>query len=303
MPQTLGQLLAQSHTVIYDGATGTFLQKLGLPIGTAPETWVLNNAALVFSAAEAYVNAGAQMLLTCTFGGTAFRLRDAGLQARAHEINLRAAQLAKQAARGRALVVGNIGPLGYLALSLGALSYADAVNQFTAQAGALVEGGVDLFHIETMSDLGEMQAAIHGVRQVSPLPILVTLSFDSQGKTLTGVLPAQAARELTRWQVDALGANCGSGPWDMTNLLREMHEAAPGIPLIAKPNAGAPEIRVGQHVYPVEPAHFALLAREWVRAGARIIGGCCGTTPEYIAAISMELSRTTTPPHRQVVIQ
>ena len=303
MPLTLSELLNKSRPIVYDGATGTFLRKLGLPVGAAPETWVLNNAAMVFSAAEAYVNAGAQMILTCTFGGTEFRLREAGLELQAYEINRQAAQLAKEAARGRALIVGDIGPLGYLALSLGALSYTEAVSQFTVQAEALGEGGVDLFHIETMSDLKEMQAAIQGVRQASALPIFVTLSFDTQGKTLTGTMPAQAAQELTRWKVAAIGANCGNGPWETANILREMHRVAPETPLIAKPNAGLPERRANETVYPVDPARFALLVRDWVRADAKIIGGCCGTTPEYIAAINAELGNAAPPAHRQVMIQ
>jgi 5-methyltetrahydrofolate--homocysteine methyltransferase len=302
MPLTLNELFNQARPILYDGATGTFLRKLGLPRGAAPETWVLNNAAMVFAAAEAYVNAGSQMILTCTFGGTEFRLRGAGLDSRAHEINRRAAQLAKEAAHGRALVVGDIGPLGYLALSLGMLSYSDAVGQFTGQARALAEGGVDLFHIETMSDVKEMQAAIQGVRQASTLPTFVTLSFDTQGKTLTGLTPAHAAQELTRWHVDAIGANCGSAPEDTANILREMRGVVPETPLIAKPNAGLPEDRASETVYPVDPARFGLLAREWVRADAKIIGGCCGTTPEYIAAMRAEVGNTT-PTHRQVIIR
>jgi 5-methyltetrahydrofolate--homocysteine methyltransferase len=303
MSLTIDQLLAQNRPIVYDGATGTFLRKLGLPRGVAPESWVLDNAAMVFAAAEAYVNAGAQMILTCTFGGTAFRLRDAELHTRAYEINQRAARLAKEAARDRALVVGSIGPLGYLAVTLGALSYADAVAEFAAQAQALADGGVDLFHIETMSDRQETRAAIQGVRQVSALPIFVTLSFDTQGKTLTGVTPAQAAQELARERVNAIGANCGNGPWDLPNILREMHRVAPEIPLIAKPNAGTPEYRGAEIIYPVDPARFALLARDWIRADAKIIGGCCGTTPEYVATINAELGNAPPPAHRQVLIQ
>ncbi|MCI0476101.1 MAG: homocysteine S-methyltransferase family protein, partial [Anaerolineales bacterium] len=251
----------------------------------------------------AYVNAGAQMILTCTFGGTAFRLRDAGLETRAYEINRQAAQLAKQAARDRALVVGDIGPLGYLAVTLGALSYAETVSEFAAQAQALADGGVDLFHIETMSDPKEVRAAIQGVRQVSPLPIFVTWSFDEQGKTLTGMTPAQAAQELARAPVNAIGVNCGKGPWEMANILREMHRVAPDLPLIAKPNAGTPESRGAETVYPVDPTRFARFARDWIRADAKIIGGCCGTTPEYITAINAEFGNAAPPPHRQVMIQ
>lgn len=303
MPPTLEQLLTQNRPILYDGATGTFLRQLGLPRGIAPERWVLDNAAMVFAAAEAYVNAGAQMILTCTFGGTAFRLRDAGLAARAYAINHHAAQIAKRAARARALVVGDIGPLGYLTLTLGTLSYNDAVSEFAAQAQALADGGVDLFHLETMSDLKEVRAALQGIRRVSALPIFVTLSFDEQGKTLTGVSPAHAAQELARWNVAAIGANCGKGPWEIASILREMRRAAPDVPLIAKPNAGLPEYRGAEIVYPVDPARFALLARDWIRADAKIIGGCCGTTPEYIAALNAELGNTAPPAHRQVVIQ
>ncbi|MCX7838217.1 MAG: homocysteine S-methyltransferase family protein [Anaerolineae bacterium] len=303
MSATFEQLLAQNRPILYDGATGTWLRKLGLPRGIAPERWVLDNAAMVFAAAEAYVNAGAQMILTCTFGGTAFRLRDAGLERHAYDINRQAAQIAKQAARDRALVVGDVGPLGYLPVTLGAISYKEAVHQFADQARALADGGVDLFHIETVNDFKELRAAIAGIRDVSTLPILVTWSFSEQGKTLTGITPAQAARETMNLGVAAIGANCGNGPWEMTNILREMHRVAPDLPLIAKPNAGIPEHRGADLIYPVDAARFALLARDWVRAGVKIIGGCCGTTPEYIAAINVELGNTTLPAHRQVTIQ
>ncbi len=285
----LQDLLTQRRPILADGATGTFLQQLGLPLGTAPEVWVLEQPALVFAAAEAYVNAGAQIILTCTFGATAARLQEAGLAARAKEINQRAVQLAREAARGRALVAGSIGPLGRLQLALGMVTYAEAVSQFAEQASALAEGGVDLLQIESMSDLREMQAAIQGVRGVTPLPIFATLSFDTNGKTLLGVTPAQAARELAQLDVAAMGANCGHGPWDVAAILREMREAAASATLIAKPNAGVPMLQAGKPVYPVPPMHYATLARDWVRAGAKIIGGCCGTTPEYIAAMRQSL--------------
>lgn len=287
--QTIHDLLAQHRPIIGDGATGTLLQQFGLPIGTAPETWVLEQPALVFAAAEAYVNVGAQIILTCTFGGTAARLRDAGLADQAREINQRAAQLAKEAARGRALVAGSIGPIGNLPLALIAMSYAEAVHQFADQARALAEGGVDLLQIESMSDLRETQAAIQGARSETDLPIFATMSFDTNGKTSMGVTPAQAAQELTRLGVTALGANCGHGPWDVAAILREMRDAVANATLIAKPNAGTPMLSKDKAVYPVAPAHFALLARDWVRAGAKIIGGCCGTTPEYIAAIRADI--------------
>lgn len=289
MPNKFEALLAQNRIIIHDGATGTLLQQLGLPLHQAPETWVLENPAMVYTAAESYVNAGADIILTCTFGGTETRLREAGLGAQMLEINQRAAQLAQEASRGRALVAGSIGPLGRMQLTLGGMSYAEAVDQFAAQAHALSLGGVDLFQIESFSDLQEIQAAIEGVRQVSPLPIFASMSFDTQGKTLLGITPMLAAKELARLGVNVIGANCGKGPWDVASIIREMRAAAPGAILLAKPNAGVPQIVGGVPTYPIDPARFALFARDWVRAGARIIGACCGSTPKHIEALRAQL--------------
>lgn len=290
MARSLNDLLAEKRVILYDGATGTLLQQFGLPSRQAPESWVLENAAFVYAAAEAYVNAGSDIILTCTFGGTAARLQDAGLEAKAFEINQTAAQLAKEAARGRALVAGSIGPLGKLQLKLGGMTHAEAIDQFASQAHALALGGVDLFQVESFSDLQEIQAAIEGVRQVSALPIFATMSFDTQGKTLLGITPTGAVNELLRLGAFAVGANCGSGPWDMAGILREMHSAAPTAMLIAKPNAGLPEIRKGKATYSIDAARFATFARDWVRAGARIVGGCCGSTPKYIEALKEQIT-------------
>jgi len=290
MSKTLTDLLAQKTPVIYDGATGTFLQKMGLPMRQAPESWVLDQPASVFAAASAYVNVGAQIILTCTFGGTALRLLESGLDAHAYEINQRAAELAKQAAEDRALVAGSMGPIGQLPLAFGTLTHAEAVEQFAEQARALADGGVDLLSIESMSDIAEILAAIEGARRAVDLPIFATMSFDTNGKTLTGVTPTLAARELLNARVAAFGANCGRGPEDVAAIIQEMHRAARDAVLIAKPNAGLPEIRAGQAVYNVPPARFARFARDWVRAGARVIGGCCGTTPQHIAAVREALT-------------
>ncbi len=302
MTLTLPELLVQRTPIIFDGATGTFLQEMGLPLRQAPESWVLDQPANVFAAAEAYVNAGSQIILTCTFGGTALRLLQAGLDARAYEINVRAAQLAKQAANGRALVAGSIGPLGQLPLMLGTLTYQEAVEQFADQARALSEGGVDLFSIESMSDISEIKAAIEGARRADDRPIFASMSFDTNGKTLAGITPTLAARELMNAPVAAFGANCGHGPEDVTAVLQEMRRATRDAVLIAKPNAGIPEIRTGKAVYNVPPARFAMFAREWIRADARIIGGCCGTNPQYIAAIHDALNPSKSPSSRQQLI-
>ncbi len=285
----LDELLAQNRVLIHDGATGTFLQQFGLPMHQAPESWVLENPAAIFAAAEAYVNAGSDIILTCSFGGTSARLQENKLADHAHEINRNAAQIAKEAAKDRALVAGSIGPLGRLQLILGGMTYAEAVDQFAVQAESLAFGGVDAFQVESFSDLQEIQAAIEGVRQVSNLPIIASMSFETQGKTLTGITPTVAAKELARLGASVIGANCGHGPWDMASIIREMHNAVPTAYLLAKPNAGIPELIGGTPSYTIEPARFALLGRDWVRAGARIVGGCCGSTPKFIQALRNEL--------------
>jgi 5-methyltetrahydrofolate--homocysteine methyltransferase len=302
MDKSVRDLLGQRAPIIYDGATGTFLQQLGMHVRQSPEAMVLEQPTLVLTAAEAYVNAGSQIILTCTFGGTAVRLLEAGLDARAYEINVRAAQLAKQAAGDRAFVAGSIGPLGKLPLAFGALTYPDAVDQFADQARALVDGGVDLIAIESMSDLQEIVAAIEGVRRITKLPVFASMSFDTNGRTLLGITPTLAARELLMKGVDAVGANCGHGPEDVAGIIREMRQSARDMVLIAKPNAGIPEVRPEGIIYPNDPVRFANYAREWVRAGANIIGGCCGSTPKHIATVKEAIAPQASLPHRQQMI-
>ncbi len=295
MRPTFAELLAQPSPILYDGATGTLLQAFDLPMNTAPEKWVLENPASIYIAAEAYVNAGSQIILTCTFGGTAVRLVQAGLDDQAEEINRRAVELAKDAAGERALVAGSMGPLGRLAVTLAEITFPDAVEQFAQQAQALAGAGVDLLQVESMSDLQEVRAAVEGIRQVTELPIFVTLSFDTDGATLVGTTPLLAARELAGLGVAAMGANCGSGPENMAAILSEMRQAAPDAVLIAKPNAGLPAIRGGEAVYSIEPEPFAIYALEWIKAGAKIVGGCCGTTPRYIEQMRKRIAELRPP--------
>lgn len=285
MKPNIRDLLAQRKPIVFDGATATLLRARGLPKHDLPETWVLNDAIQVFAVAQSYVNAGAQIISTCTFNATTFALRSADLDARADEINRRAVELARDAAKDRACVAGTIGPLGELALAMNLLTYVEAVSAYTDQARSLVDAGVDLLYIETMSDLQETRAAIEGARRVTDLPIFVTMSFDTEGRTALGVPPDVAAQVLVDLKVDALGANCGRGPEPLSAILRAMQRADPKIPLIAKPNTGNPSERLGGAPLPIDPARFAVHAREWIRAGAKILGGCCGTAPEHIAAL------------------
>jgi len=280
--------------LVADGATGTMLQKAGLPPGAAPERWNLENPDAVRALHRSYVDAGADLILTNTFGGSAVRLRREGLNEQAAAVNRTAARLAREVAEsavGRAVwVVGDIGPTGQMIAPLGDLAYEDAATAFAEQARALADGGVDVVLIETMSDLNEVQAAIEGVRKVTDLPLLVTMSFDTKGRTMMGVKPERAATTLQSLGVDAIGANCGRTLTETLEAVLRMRQVAPEARLMAKPNAGLPHAEGGDLVYDVTPAVMADYARRFVaEAGVKIFGGCCGSTPDHIRAIAAAL--------------
>lgn len=281
----------ESHKIlIADGATGTTLQKAGLPAGTAPERWNLENPDAVRALHRGYIEAGADMVLTNTFGGTSIRLKREGLQDRAAEINRVATALAREVAGESVLVVGDIGPTGEMMAPLGTLTHEEAVASFAQQAGALAESGVDAILVETMSDLAEVQAAVEGVRQVTDLPLLVTMSFDTKGRTMMGVKPDRAARTLASLGVDVMGANCGRTLTETLEAVLKMREAVPEAVLMAKPNAGLPHAEGGDLVYDVTPEVMAEYGRRFVdEAGIVIFGGCCGSTAEHIRAVAQAL--------------
>jgi 5-methyltetrahydrofolate--homocysteine methyltransferase len=279
--------LNQKSVLVADGATGTMLQKAGLPLGAAPERWNLENPDAVRALYQAYLDAGADLILTNTFGGTPARLERNNLQGQVHAVNLAAAQLAREIVGDRALVIGDIGPTGQFLEPLGTLSHADAVSGFAAQAAALVEGGADAILIETMSDLGEATAAIEGARQVTNLPILVTMSFDTKGRTMMGVKPEKAAQTLWAMGVAVIGANCGRTLSETLDAVVKMRATVPEAVLMAKPNAGLPHAEGGDLVYDVTPEIMAEYAQRFVaEAGVKIFGGCCGSTPEHIRAVA-----------------
>jgi 5-methyltetrahydrofolate--homocysteine methyltransferase len=279
--------LKSSRVIVADGAMGTMLQSVGLPVGASPEAWLLENPDRVCGVHRAYVEAGADLILTCTFGGTRARLKRPGLSDRVAEVNRRAVEVAREAAEDQTYVAGDIGPLGEFLAPIGKITYEQAVDIFAEQAGALAEAGVDVLYIETMSDLNEAQAAVEGAQQVSSgVPITITLSFDRNGWTNMGVSPEQAARTLLAMGVDGIGANCGATLEMTEGALAKMHEVAPQAILIAKPNAGKPRMVNRDEVYDATPADMAEYARKFVALGARIVGGCCGSTPEHIQAIA-----------------
>jgi 5-methyltetrahydrofolate--homocysteine methyltransferase len=287
------ELLARATPIVADGPMGTRLAELGLPAGDAPERWVLEPAgqAAVRSVHRAYREAGAQLLLTNTFGANPSRLALHGMSRNIDEINRTAAQLARSEAWPGVVVAGSMGPTGEFLAPLGTLSFADAVAGFARQAAALADGDVDVLWIETLSDLEEARAAIEGVRQGAPhLPVVVTLAFGAGGATMMGVRPTEAVAVLFDLGVRAAGANCGTGSAEAEHALAAMHAARPALPLVGKPNAGVPRLEQGVTVYPETPADLAAAVGRMRAAGATIVGVCCGGTPEHVRAIATALA-------------
>jgi 5-methyltetrahydrofolate--homocysteine methyltransferase len=279
------QRLVSDDVLIADGATGTMLQAAGLPTGTPGEVWVLERPEEIMRLHRAYVEAGSQIILTSTFGGTRARLKAAGLDVQVSEINRHAAELARQVAGDDVYVAGDIGPTGEMMAPIGSLTYEAAVELFAEQAQALAAGGADCIYIETMSDLNEARAAVEGARQGCDLPVFCTFSFDTHGRTSMGISPAQAAQAMAALGVLATGANCGHAPEEVLDFLPQMRQAAPDAYLIAKPNAGVPRMVKRQVVYDATPERMAELALRYVDLEARIVGTCCGSSPAHIAAI------------------
>jgi 5-methyltetrahydrofolate--homocysteine methyltransferase len=283
--------LSQPGILIADGATGTTLQKADLPPGAAPERWNLENPDAIRAMHRGYVEAGSDLILTNTFGGSRPRLAMEGLDGQVREVNLTAARLAREVAGDRVLVLGDIGPTGQLMRPMGTLTYDDAVAFFAEQAAALAEGGVDAMLIETMSDLNEAKAAVEGVRRATDLPVLVTMSFDTNGRTMMGVKPADAAKTLWAMGVDAVGANCGRSLSENLEAVRQMREALPEATLMAKPNAGLPRMEGMQAVYDLTPEVMADYALEFAALDIKVFGGCCGSTSEHIHAAAQALRK------------
>jgi 5-methyltetrahydrofolate--homocysteine methyltransferase len=289
----LGEYLEQGNLLIADGATGTMLQSLGLPAGAAPELWNVERPDAVRTLHQAYLDAGSGVILTNTFGGSRLKLDRVGsLGERCAELNQAAARLAKETAGDSAYVAGDIGPTGELMEPYGLLSYTEVVDVFAQQAQALVDGGADLIWVETMSDLSEAKAAVEAAHKVTDLPVFCSLSFGASGRTMMGVAPAQAVETLWPLGLTAIGANCGEGVGVIELVLPQMHATlqelvgAGTYPLIAKPNAGLPRLVDGETVFDLGPAELAAYLPRFVEWGAQVIGACCGSSPEHIAALT-----------------
>ncbi|MEM9464991.1 MAG: betaine--homocysteine S-methyltransferase [Actinomycetota bacterium] len=291
----LTELIAERGVLLVDGATGTQLMAAGLEAGDAPERLNLDRPEAVYGLHESYVNAGSDIVLTNTFGGSAFRLKLHKLDDRVVEINREAARHARHVVdqlERRVLVAGSMGPTGELLAPLGALEPAVAAAGFADQAKGLTEGGADVLWIETMSSMEEIEAAIEGARSASDLPIAVTLSFDTAGRTMMGVDGATAGRRLAELQVDAIGANCGNNLVDTEAAVDQMVAVAGDIPVICKANAGIPQWRGAELVYSGTPDVAAAHADRVRNRGATIIGGCCGNEPVHLARMRAVLDGT-----------
>jgi 5-methyltetrahydrofolate--homocysteine methyltransferase len=310
------ELLASDGPIIADGGMGTMLMAAGLLFGDPPEQWNVlpEKQGHVRAIHRGYLDAGAQIILTNTFGGSPFRLKLHNLHGQVFELNRAAAELARAEAGDR-VVAGDIGPSGELFEPMGALTYDAAVAGFAAQAAGLAAGGVDVLWIETMSDLNEVRAAVAGAREAAPeLPVVATMTFDTRGFTMMGVSPADAVIALAELGLAAAGGNCGNGPDEIEGVIHGMRTALAGsrqatgdsvesgallisnprspiprFPLIAKSNAGMPEIVDGRAVYSGTPEVMAEYARRVRALGADIIGACCGSSPDHIRALAQAL--------------
>jgi 5-methyltetrahydrofolate--homocysteine methyltransferase len=293
MTDRLTPLLAERPWLLADGATGSNLFDRGLVSGDAPELWNVEHPERVADLQRAFVAAGADIILTNTFGGTRYRLKLHRAEARVAELNETAARLSRgEAARaGRTVLVGgSIGPTGEILAPLGSLSLEDARAAFAEQAAALAAGGADILWIETMSSIEETEAAIAGARTTG-LPVVATLSFDTNGRTMMGVTPSELAGLHRRHALAACGSNCGIGPSELVACIVNLATASdPDAILVAKANCGIPRYIDGAIRFDGTPELMAEYARLSLDAGARIIGGCCGTTPDHLRIMRAALA-------------
>lgn len=282
--------LNRGEILVADGATGSNLQRMGLRPGQPPEDLIIDNPDILLKLEGSFVEAGSDIILTCTFGGTRMRMKDSKYQDRAPEVNMRAAELARKAASARegVMVAGSMGPVGGLLKPYGPLEAEEVKATFAEQAKALTEGGVDLLLIETMFSFEETTAAFEGAKSVSDLPIVVSFSYDRGTRTMMGIKPKDVIKKYSEMGAVVIGANCGTTLENMEAVVKEYAATLPNFPLWVKPNAGVPhmDIETEQGVYDMTPEDMGNYAKKYVELGAKIVGGCCGNTPEHVAAIA-----------------
>jgi len=278
----------KENIMILDGATGTELQKRGMPKGVCPEKWVVENPDVIIDVQREYVNAGSNAVYTCTFGGNRMKLEEFGLQDKTVEINAQLARISRKAVGDNAFVVGDLAPTGKFVRPFGDMPFETCVEVYKEQVKGLLEGGVDFFVIETMMDIQEARAALIAVKESCDLPVCVSMTFDETGKTLMGTDPITALITLQSLGADAVGCNCSTGPKDMLKIIKAMKPYAL-VPLLAKPNAGLPKLIDGKTVFDMGVEEYGTYVEEFVKSGVNLLGGCCGTSPLYIKEIKKNL--------------
>ena len=279
------ELLESDHITVFDGAMGTMLYSKGVYINRSYDELNLTNPDLVREVYEEYIRAGAEIIETNTFGASAHKLQQYGLEGSLRLINVAAARIARQAAGERCYVAGAIGPLGLRIEPYGPTSFDEAKDLFKEQAEALLEGGVDLFVLETFSDISEIQQAMRAVRELCDLPIVTQMTIQNDGNTTFGTTPEVFTAQLDEWGADVIGLNCGVGPAILLSAIEKMR-AVTSKKLSAQPNAGYPRDVQGRQFYMCSPEYMAKYAKRLIQSGAKFIGGCCGTTPAHIKLIS-----------------
>ena len=285
MKPTLKQLIAEGKTLVSDGAWGTFLQAKGMQPGECPELWNIEHPEAVLDIARSYIEAGADTIETNSFGGSSFKLEAWGLQNKVYEINKRGAEISREAAGPDKYVLGSVGPTGKI-LMMGDVTEEELYEAFSVQAKGLADGGADAIVIETMTALDEAEIAVRAVRENTNCEIICTMTFDhlanGEFRTMMGVSPTEMVETLKSAGVDVLGANCSNGIEGMIAITEEIRMADKNIPILIHANAGLPVLQGSCTVFPESPEMMAEVAPRLAKAGANIIGGCCGTTPAHI---------------------
>lgn len=285
------QALIKEHPIFLDGATGSNLQKKGMPVGVCPEKWILENPEKLIELQRAFIDAGTNIVYAPTFTANRIKLREYGLEDQVREMNHALVALSREAAGDKALVAADITMTGEQLSPMGKLDFEELVDVYKEQITCAMEAGADLLVVETMMSLQETRAAVIAAKEVTDAAIMATMTFESDGRTLYGTDAVTAAVVLESLGVAAVGTNCSTGPDKMVEVVRSMAQVT-SIPIIAKPNAGLPSLdENGDTVYDMDEETFAREMRQVVEAGASIVGGCCGTTPDYIRALHESVSR------------
>ena len=279
------QEIAKGKVLVSDGAWGTFLQKKGLTPDECPEVWNITRPDDVFDIAQSYIDAGADMIETNSFGGNLYKLKNYGLEHRVFELNKAAAEISRKAAGTDHLVLGSVGPTGKLLL-MEEVTEDELYNAFKEQSEALEAGGADAIVIETMTDLEEARIAVKAAKENTACEVICTMTFDKilsgEFRTMMGISPKEMTEVLVEAGASVIGANCGNGIADMIGIVKEIRQVNTSIPILIHANAGLPHYCNGETTFPESPTDMASRVKEIIAAGATIIGGCCGTTPDHI---------------------